>query len=460
MAILAQDTSAQRAVLFSPSTSRGISEMAGNKPAESAFPPRGWEETDKARDEVFSKRAKRPPRGSELARARGEAGEPEHPPLRKRKQDALEDEGGRPSASGLPCRRDRGEEGAGEDDTRVHSDSPAAPVPDTEGKRDFVLSGSEGIVAVGSWAARIEAASLLKARCQPDEYVRLVETGDEAFGTQVTDFLLLLKKGKEGEQVDWNLAPLPAFHKGRVPSPGRDRGLKDTGDGLVESMSSSVAGRKILQDLRIPAEPVDPPKPSQKVMEEEGVKKELFDDEDRDSEWSMVVEKQKAILESLIGDTDGPLPPWAKKAAGPQPSKPERGKSPTAASALGGALPPWARGQAAGSFRGGGGPGKKLSRMTAEKRPLASESGRPVLHPRLRLRRSLKEGWQPEYGAGSLRRPKAAWERRRRRASCALSRKPCATLVSCLRSGNGPGEGGWQTGRAGRSPFPGARLPE
>ena len=58
-------------------------------------------------------------------------------------------------------------------------------------------------------------------------------------------------------------------------------------------------------------------------MEEEGVKKEVFDDEDRDSEWSMVVEKQKAILESLIGDTDGPLPPWAKKAAGPQPSKPD-----------------------------------------------------------------------------------------------------------------------------------------
>ena len=173
--------------------------MAGNKPAESAFPPRGWEETDKARDEVFSKRAKRPPRGSELARAKGEAGEPEHPPLRKRKQDALEDEGRRPSASGLPYRRNRGEEGAGEGDARVHSDSPTAPMPDTEGKRDFVLSGSEGIVAVGSWAARIEAASLLKARCQPDEYVRLVETGDEAFGTKVTDFLLLLKKGKEGE---------------------------------------------------------------------------------------------------------------------------------------------------------------------------------------------------------------------------------------------------------------------
>ena len=107
-------------------------------------------------------------------------------------------------------------------------------------------------MAAGSWAARVEAASLLKACCQPDEYIRLVETGAEALGTKVTDFRLLLKKGKEADQVNWNLAPLPAFHKGRVPSPGPDRGLKDTGD--------TVTGRRILQDLRIPAEPIDPPR--------------------------------------------------------------------------------------------------------------------------------------------------------------------------------------------------------
>ena len=286
MAILARDTSAQRAVLFSPSTSRGIGEMAGNKSADATFPPRGWEETGKARDEVFAKRAKRPPRGSELARDEGEARNPEHPPLRKRKQDALEDESRRSSASGPSYRRDRGEEEIGEGDASMLGDGPAASLPDTEGKRDFVLSGSEGIMAVGSWAARVEAASLLKARCQPDEYIRLVETGDEALGTKVTDFLLLLKKGKEGDQVDWNLAPLPAFHKGRVPSPGRDRGLKDTGDSLVESMSASVTGRRVLQDLRIPAEPIDPPKPSRREMGEEGVKRELFDDEDRSGQWS------------------------------------------------------------------------------------------------------------------------------------------------------------------------------
>ena len=61
----------------------------------------------------------------------------------------------------------------------------------------------------------------------------------------------------------------------------------------------------------------------------------------------MVVEKQKAILDSLIGDTDGPLPPWAKKSAGAPPAKPEGGKTSAAASASGGVLPPWARGQAA-----------------------------------------------------------------------------------------------------------------
>ena len=194
--------------------------MAGNKPADATFPPRGWKETGKARDEVFAKRAKRPPKGNELARGEGEARNPGHSPLRKRKQDALEDESRRSSASGPSYRRDRGEEETGEGDAPMLSDGPAAPVPDIEGKEDFVLSGSEGIMAVGSWAARVEAASLLKARCQPDEYIRLVEMGAEALGTKVTDFLLLLKKGKEGDQV-------PAFHKGRVPSPGRDRGLKD-----------------------------------------------------------------------------------------------------------------------------------------------------------------------------------------------------------------------------------------
>ena len=125
-------------------TSRGIGEMAGNRPADSAFPPRGWEETGKARDEVFSKRAKRPSRGSELARDEGGARDPWPYPLRKRKQEALESENRRSNASDPPYRHDRGGEGeTGDGDASMLGDGPTASLPDTEKKGDFILSGSE-----------------------------------------------------------------------------------------------------------------------------------------------------------------------------------------------------------------------------------------------------------------------------------------------------------------------------
>ena len=146
--------------------------MAGNKPADSAFPPRGWEDWKGLGRGLF-KKGKAILGGSELAHDEGGARDPGPYTLRKRKQEALENENRRSNTSDPPYRRERGEEGEIGD-----GDALAASLPDTEKKENFVLSTSEGIMAMGSW--RVEAASLLKARCQPDEYIRLVETGAEA----------------------------------------------------------------------------------------------------------------------------------------------------------------------------------------------------------------------------------------------------------------------------------------
>ena len=136
--------------------------------------------------------------------------------MKKRKQDALEDESRRSSASGPSYRRDRGDEEIGEGDASMLGDGPAASLPDTEGKRDFVLSGSEGIMAVGSWAARVEAASLLKARCQPDEYIRLVET------RLPTSSCSLRKGRKETRLTGTWLHSLPSIKEEFLPLAGTE----------------------------------------------------------------------------------------------------------------------------------------------------------------------------------------------------------------------------------------------
>ena len=114
-----------------------IGEMAGNKPADSTFPPRGWEETGKARDEVFSKRARRPPRGSELAEDEGGARELGLYPSRKRKQETPESEGRHPKTSDPHFRHERGEGGDTEDgDALGIGGSLVASLPDTEKKEN------------------------------------------------------------------------------------------------------------------------------------------------------------------------------------------------------------------------------------------------------------------------------------------------------------------------------------
>ena len=65
----------------------------------------------------------------------GEARNPGLSPLRKRKQDALEDESRRPSASGPSYRRDRGEEETGEGDAPMLDEGPAAHLPRIPKKR-------------------------------------------------------------------------------------------------------------------------------------------------------------------------------------------------------------------------------------------------------------------------------------------------------------------------------------
>ncbi|CAE7766427.1 scn4aa [Symbiodinium sp. CCMP2592] len=113
--------------------------------------------------------------------------------------------------------------------------------------------------AVGAWAARLEAACLLEARCSPEAYISLVREGVERGETSVLDFASLLDS--EGNILDGNP-------------------FKLTSDLLDQETAESD-----LPQVPIP------------LWEEDARK----DDE---------VAKQRAILESLAQNNDS-VPPWA-----------------------------------------------------------------------------------------------------------------------------------------------------
>ena len=86
----------------------------------------------------------------------------------------------------------------------------------------------------------------------------------------------LLRKNQKGDQVEWNLVLIPSPHRGGVPNPSPAGGLLELSGFLVEGMSSSNLGRKVLQHLGIPAEPVGPPNAKGAEGEDPaGVKREL-----------------------------------------------------------------------------------------------------------------------------------------------------------------------------------------
>ena len=124
---------------------------------------------------------------------------------------------------------------------------------------DWELSQSSGTTAVGAWAARLEAACLLEARCSPEAYISLVRKGSECGKTSVLDFASLLDS--EGDLLDGN--PLK----------------------LTSNLLDQETAESDLPQVPTP----------------------LWEEDTRQDEE---VAKQRAILESLAQNNDS-VPPWA-----------------------------------------------------------------------------------------------------------------------------------------------------
>ena len=124
---------------------------------------------------------------------------------------------------------------------------------------DWELSQSSGTTAVGAWAARLEAACLLEARCCPEAYISLVREGNERGKASVLDFASLLDS--DGDLLDGN--PLK----------------------LANNLRDQEMAVNNLPQMPTP------------LWEEDARK----DDE---------VAKQRAILEDLAQNNDS-VPPWA-----------------------------------------------------------------------------------------------------------------------------------------------------
>ena len=130
---------------------------------------------------------------------------------------------------------------------------------------EYSLGRTAGVAAAGAWAARQEVASLLRARCSPDTLVSLIERGEE--GPHVLNFA-----GSDA----------PKFPRRKSPSP-------DKSWSKVESEKRSSA------------------------LERGSATQELFSDDD---DWDKDVEKQRAILESLVPPSGEVTPVWASRSSG------------------------------------------------------------------------------------------------------------------------------------------------
>ena len=136
-------------------------------------PPEGCIETEGSRDEVFSKK------GGVSCLGRGGSKDPEVLPRGGRAVRFQEIR----SCPSLRVRTGRRPPAGGGGEGTLAAQ-----------RGRYLLSSSEGLIAVGSWAAGVEAASLLKARRQSDEYISLVEKKVKAPGTKMLDHLGLYGK--------------------------------------------------------------------------------------------------------------------------------------------------------------------------------------------------------------------------------------------------------------------------
>lgn len=208
---------------------------------------------------MSDKRPSSPPPGSWVKRARtpGEVRElgrgmedPDPAERARRKRRDAEDKEDK-------ARRKKTRAEKGHDRDRVRPGTSGSSIPTRSRSPSWALGRTEGVLAAGAWAGRLEIADLLEEGIDADTLLYLIRKGKESGR----------KLKPDGSLED----PLP-----RVPD--------EESEVAPTSRPSSPLGkgdaREVLGDMT-------------------------------DEEWNLALAKQKSILESLAGG--GERPPWAKE---------------------------------------------------------------------------------------------------------------------------------------------------